>query len=298
MVTIWKYALQPNSVQTVNMPIGAVLISIQVDTIRDVSGVVSENPWLYAIVDSQAKVESRLFRVYSTGESIGNSGDYVGTFKLYNRQIFHVFESTVPNKTRARLDKDRTAKPLTEIRAIVEAGAINMPHNVERYVVRSTTDDLTDVDDPATQLEGWFTVILQMAFYDPELFKGIVSALSSIPANVPAFDDVMRRCGLPTRETVANAEIFTKQDPPRTMAQYRRIMMQSGERLEAMGLRAVWNNGRSLWLFPKEWAETIPEGLEGIDIHSGKYVRFNKHMKGWLHLDKWLAFGFFGKAKQ
>lgn len=57
--------------------------------------VVRERPRLYALVDTEADGESRLFVVYGSNRPIEESRDaleYVGTFHIYGETTWHLFE--------------------------------------------------------------------------------------------------------------------------------------------------------------------------------------------------------------
>ena len=84
MKTIWKCTLAPDSRQTVTLPRGAELLTVQVqfDLVQ-----------LWAVVDSSQPVETRYIHIVGTGHPIGFAGKYIGTFQLDGGAlVFHVFE--------------------------------------------------------------------------------------------------------------------------------------------------------------------------------------------------------------
>ena len=85
--TIWKFELKTNSMISINMPIGAKILTIQEQ---------NGKPYLWALIDSEAKKENRVFCIHGTGHIISyiEAKKYIGTYQLMNGAlIFHVFES-------------------------------------------------------------------------------------------------------------------------------------------------------------------------------------------------------------
>lgn len=85
MQAIWKFSLQATDAQTISMPKGA-----QVLTVQSQRGI----PALWAIVDPDAEEGDRTFLTYGTGQPITVSpGEYAGTYQLQGGAlVFHVFE--------------------------------------------------------------------------------------------------------------------------------------------------------------------------------------------------------------
>jgi len=95
MKAIYKYPIKNEEVQTLMLPKGAEILSIQVQ---------SGSVVLYAIVNPDAEKEKRVFRCYITGDSVDygrndfdNELKYVGTYMLFNQQfvghfVGHLFE--------------------------------------------------------------------------------------------------------------------------------------------------------------------------------------------------------------
>lgn len=87
MKTIYKYPLPIEDVVSIDMPVGAEVLTVQMQR---------GEPQLWALVpiDTWAPKERRLFRVAGTGHPIGSKvRRYIGTFQLLNGDlVFHVFE--------------------------------------------------------------------------------------------------------------------------------------------------------------------------------------------------------------
>lgn len=84
MKTIWKFPLYLADVQTIEMPAGAKILSVQVQ--RD-------NLCLWALVDPDAAKEGTTILIYGTGHKITAANpEHIGTFQLSDGAlVFHVF---------------------------------------------------------------------------------------------------------------------------------------------------------------------------------------------------------------
>jgi hypothetical protein len=85
---IWKFPLVVTGMQSIDMPKGAKVLSIQVQ--RD-------GPHLWALVDETAPNEPRTFATYATGEQLPeayNYGRFVGTYQLGASIVLHVFDQS------------------------------------------------------------------------------------------------------------------------------------------------------------------------------------------------------------
>lgn len=93
---VWKYLLKVEGVQSVDMPIGGQILDLQLQ---------ENNPCLWVLVVEDNPLESRIFRTYNTGQHIGCSGTYIGTYQYFHsdenenkeklilsRKTYHVFE--------------------------------------------------------------------------------------------------------------------------------------------------------------------------------------------------------------
>lgn len=87
--TIYKYNLKVMGRQTIELPIGAEILTIQSQY---------ENPCLWALVDPEnTDSKSRVIEMFGTGHPVGYdmgvSRKYISTFQLNGGQlVFHVFE--------------------------------------------------------------------------------------------------------------------------------------------------------------------------------------------------------------
>lgn len=83
---IWKYPLEVTDLQTLKMPAGAKVLTVQMQ---------GEACCLWALVDEAAQVtQARTFAIYGTGNPVpDNPGTYVASFQMVGgRLVFHVFE--------------------------------------------------------------------------------------------------------------------------------------------------------------------------------------------------------------
>jgi hypothetical protein len=85
-MTIWKFPIEIAGANTVSMPIGAVILCVQMQ--RDY-------PCLWALVDPTAATEPRRFVWVGTGQVLSDPllSRYIGTVQIMNgRLVFHLFE--------------------------------------------------------------------------------------------------------------------------------------------------------------------------------------------------------------
>jgi hypothetical protein len=85
-MTIWKFQLQIVDCIEVDMPRGAVVLCVQVQ---------SGTPCLWCLVEPSNKIETRKFRIYGTGHPIERNIPriYIGTVQVGGGSlVFHVFE--------------------------------------------------------------------------------------------------------------------------------------------------------------------------------------------------------------
>ena len=85
MQTIWKYEISITDRQTILMPKGARILSFQLQ---------NNIPCIWAIVNTEAKKETRTFLVLGTGNifSIKNKLNFMGTIQDSNGFVWHLFE--------------------------------------------------------------------------------------------------------------------------------------------------------------------------------------------------------------
>jgi hypothetical protein len=88
-MTIYKYKLKVTDRQFVDMPTGAIILTVQVQR---------GDPHLWAGVEEGGFPNARLIRIFGTGQPMGSEPMvYIGTFQLYEKMplVFHVFEEMV-----------------------------------------------------------------------------------------------------------------------------------------------------------------------------------------------------------
>jgi hypothetical protein len=88
--TIWKYKLDIIGCRNISMPIGAEILTVQVQ---------DGGPCLWALVDPKAETEIRTIEMFGTGHPVlsdmGTSRKYISTFQMHGGElVFHVFEYT------------------------------------------------------------------------------------------------------------------------------------------------------------------------------------------------------------
>ena len=90
MDKIFKYQLQVEDVQDVEMPIGSTVLTVQAQ---------GPIPCIWAHVSPEARIVKRRFRTYGTGHPMKDSDSfpfYVGTYQLSGGAlVFHVFTDRV-----------------------------------------------------------------------------------------------------------------------------------------------------------------------------------------------------------
>lgn len=82
---IYKYTLQTIGEQTIPMPSGAKLLSVQTQ---------NDAPQVWALVDERNPVANRKFATYGTGHPMPDApGEYLGTYQIHGGMlVMHVFE--------------------------------------------------------------------------------------------------------------------------------------------------------------------------------------------------------------
>ena len=84
---IWKWSLRFDDIQTIEIPHGAQLLSVQVQ---------GDKPTLWALVDELAYKGRRQIAIYGTGNPMpDNPGKYIGTFQMHGGSlVYHAFDTT------------------------------------------------------------------------------------------------------------------------------------------------------------------------------------------------------------
>lgn len=87
MKTVWKFPLLITNAQTISMPAGAQVLSVQAQ---------NNEPQLWALVDSSVGAEERMFHTVGTGHAITEPLEnlrHIGSYQVsHGALVFHVFE--------------------------------------------------------------------------------------------------------------------------------------------------------------------------------------------------------------
>lgn len=84
MNAVWKYPISLIDYVSVEMPRGAQVLSAQIQR-----GFLT----LWALVDTDARLEVREFRIFGTGEYIDDNLKFIATIQLPETElVFHIFE--------------------------------------------------------------------------------------------------------------------------------------------------------------------------------------------------------------
>lgn len=87
MKAIYKYCLDPIVEQTIDLPIGAEIISAQVQR-----GITGENICVWAIVDTKAKKKPFKFYIAGTGHEPPTNKKFIGTVQMMGGSlVLHIF---------------------------------------------------------------------------------------------------------------------------------------------------------------------------------------------------------------
>jgi len=86
MKTIWKFELTPNRIQSVSLPFGAKILTVQTKG--------DNAPLMWVLVDPDMPPQERQLGIYTTNTAVPDEpGRYIGTFFIYEGSLeFHVFE--------------------------------------------------------------------------------------------------------------------------------------------------------------------------------------------------------------
>lgn len=82
---IWKYPVEATGIQSLEVPKGATLLTVQTQF-----GI----PQIWVLCEPENPKEIRTISMYGTGHQIPNDpGKYIGTFQIEDgKLIFHIFE--------------------------------------------------------------------------------------------------------------------------------------------------------------------------------------------------------------
>lgn len=86
MKTIWKFELTPNRMQSIPLPLGAQILTVQTKG--------DDAPLLWVLVDPDMPLQERHLGIFTTNTAVPDEpGRYVGTFFIYEGSLeFHLFE--------------------------------------------------------------------------------------------------------------------------------------------------------------------------------------------------------------
>jgi hypothetical protein len=86
MKTIFKYPLSVTDTQTIRMPEGAEILTVQMQ---------KDSMCLWALVEDTSPVEPRIILIFGTGHEVtGIDNVYIGTVQM-DSLVFHVFEALI-----------------------------------------------------------------------------------------------------------------------------------------------------------------------------------------------------------
>lgn len=87
MKRIWKFEIETTDNQTIGMPVGAEILTVQTQYGK---------PCLWALVNPDGNKEQRHIEIIGTGNPVKEASRiYIGTYQLRDGAlVFHVFEST------------------------------------------------------------------------------------------------------------------------------------------------------------------------------------------------------------
>jgi len=88
---IWKFELETTDHQILKMPLGAEILTVQMQ---------NDTPCLWALVEPSQEKERRFIEIFGTGHPLGYDmgvdRKYISTYQLHGGSlVFHVFENTV-----------------------------------------------------------------------------------------------------------------------------------------------------------------------------------------------------------
>ena len=89
MKVIWKYPLAQSGTQRIQIPQEGRILAVQTQ---------HDEPCLWVEVNTSKQRETRTFKCFETGHSLGsNPGYYLGTLQLYSGSlVLHVYEQRRP----------------------------------------------------------------------------------------------------------------------------------------------------------------------------------------------------------
>lgn len=83
MLSIWKFPIETTDEQTLMLPSGYTLLTVQTQ---------ADRPCIWALVDPESPKVACRVRTFGTGHPVDAPGRYLGTYQvLGGRGVFHVF---------------------------------------------------------------------------------------------------------------------------------------------------------------------------------------------------------------
>ena len=84
MRSVWKFRLVMTDVQSVQMPMGAEILTVQMQ---------GEQCCLWALCEPENVTHSRTILIHGTGHPVGDIARYIGSVQMMGGAlVFHVFE--------------------------------------------------------------------------------------------------------------------------------------------------------------------------------------------------------------
>ena len=95
MNTIYKYEIPIDGEFTLELPLGARILSVQAQP-QDGLLMNNDKVFIWAIVNPYNEKIKRKFHVHGTGNPLYDHYKYIGTFQVYNgRLVWHLFEGRI-----------------------------------------------------------------------------------------------------------------------------------------------------------------------------------------------------------
>ena len=84
MRSVWKFPIAMTDVQSVDMPMGAEILAVQMQ---------GEQCCLWALCEPDNAKRPRIILIHGTGHRVGDITRYIGSVQIYGGAlVFHVFE--------------------------------------------------------------------------------------------------------------------------------------------------------------------------------------------------------------
>jgi hypothetical protein len=84
MRTVWKFPLVMTDYQSINMPHGAEILTVEMQ---------GDQPCLWALCEPENALRPRSIWIHGTGHRVGDIARYIGSVQMMGGAlVFHVFE--------------------------------------------------------------------------------------------------------------------------------------------------------------------------------------------------------------